>query len=154
MAPVPFVPLVAIEPLQPPDAVQAVAWVEDQLNVELPPLATLAALALSETLGGAADTVTVADCDAEPPVPLQVRVKLVFAVSDAVACEPLVALVPLQPPDAVHEVALVADQVKVEVAPLSMVLGLALRVTAGAALVTETVADCVALPPLPVQVSP
>jgi hypothetical protein len=153
MAPVAFVPLVASEPLQPPDAVQAVALVADQVNVALPPLATLAALVLSETLGGMTDTVTVADCDAEPPVPLQVSVKFVFAVSDEVVCEPVVALLPLQPPDAVQEVALVEDQVNVDVAPLSTVLGFVLRVTAGAALVTETVADCAALPPLPVQVS-
>jgi hypothetical protein len=130
-----------------------VALVADQVNVALPPLATLAALVLSETLGGMADTVTVADCDAEPPVPLQVSVKFVFAVSDEVVCEPVVALLPLQPPDAVQEVALVEDQVNVDVAPLSTVLGFVLRVTAGAALVTETVADCAALPPLPVQVS-
>jgi hypothetical protein len=33
-----------------------------------------------------------------------------------------------------------------------MVLGLALKATVGAGAVTETVADCVALPPVPVQV--
>jgi hypothetical protein len=33
-------------------------------------------------------------------------------------------------------------------------LGLAARVTTGADWVTETVADCVALPPVPVQVIP
>jgi hypothetical protein len=33
------------------------------------------------------------------------------------------------------------------------VLGLALKVTDGAGAVTETVADCAALPPAPVQVS-
>ena len=59
---------------------------------------------------------------------------------------------PLQPPDAAQEVALVEDQVKVEVAPLATVLGLALKVTVGAGEVTETVADCAALPPAPVQV--
>jgi hypothetical protein len=60
-APVVVEPLVASLPLQPPDAVQEVALVEDQVNVELPPLATLVGAALSETLGGVADTVTVAD---------------------------------------------------------------------------------------------
>jgi hypothetical protein len=48
-------------------------------------------------------------------------------------------------------VALVADQVKVEEAPLATVLGLALSVTVGAGVVTVTVADCAVLPPLPVQ---
>lgn len=50
--------------------------------------------------------------------------------------------------------ALVDTQVNIEVAPLFTVLGLAERVTAGAAVFTETVADWVALPPLPVQLSP
>jgi hypothetical protein len=40
------------------------------------------------------------------------------------------------------------------VAPFSAGLGFAGRVAAGAGVVTDTVADCVALPPLPVQVSP
>jgi hypothetical protein len=48
--------------------------VEDQVNVEKPPLETLVGLALSETLGGVADTVTVADWEAEPPAPVQLKV--------------------------------------------------------------------------------
>ena len=68
-------------------------------------------------------------------------------------CEPLVALVPDHPPDAVHEVALVADQFKVELAPLATVLGLADKVTTGAGGVTDTVADWFALPPPPEQAS-
>ncbi len=69
--------------------------------------------------------------------------------------EPLVALVPDQAPEAVHEVALVAVQLTVELAPLATVLGFAVTVTAGAeaAAVTETVTVCVALPPAPLQVS-
>ena len=39
----------------------------------------------------------------------------------------------------------------VELLPLATVLGLAERLTVGAAVVTETVADWTALPPLPVQ---
>jgi hypothetical protein len=55
----------------------------------------------------------------------------------------------------VDEVALVADQLRVELAPLTTVLGLAVTVTVGAGVagVTETVAVCVALPPAPLQVS-
>ena len=67
--------------------------------------------------------------------------------------EPLVALLPDQAPDAAQEVALLADQLKVALPPLAIVLGLALKLTVGAGAVTETVADCVALPPAPVQVS-
>jgi hypothetical protein len=153
-APVAFAPLVARAPVQPPEAVQAVALVDDQVSVELPPRATLAGPALRETLGGAAETVTVTDCDAEPPAPLQVSAKLVVAVRALVLLEPVLASLPLQPPEAVHEVALLDDQVKVDAAPLFTVLGLALRTMAGAALVTETVADWLALPPAPVQISP
>jgi hypothetical protein len=70
-----------------------------------------------------------------------------------VACEPLTALVPDQAPDAVHELALVEDQVKVAPLPLATVLGLAAKVTIGTGAVTDTVADCAALPPPPVQLS-
>jgi hypothetical protein len=153
-APVVFDPVVAREPVQPPDAVQAVALVEVQVSVELPPLATLVGLALTETLGAGAETVTVTDCAAEPPAPVQVRVNVVLAVRAGVVLEPLVPSLPLQPPEAVHEVAWVEDQLKTVVAPLFTVVGLADSVTAGAGVVTDTVADCAALPPAPVQESP
>jgi hypothetical protein len=52
-----------------------------------------------------------------------------------------------------HEVAFVDDQLSVEALPLATVLGLVVKLTVGAAPATETVADCAALPPLPVQVS-
>ena len=74
-----------------------------------------------------------------------------LAVRAPVVCEPLTGLAPDQDPEAVQAVALVADQVSVELLPLATVLGLADKLTAGAGLVTETVADCAALPPLPVQ---
>lgn len=128
--------------------------VEDQVNVELAPLAMLAGLALKDTPGAGGETVTVADCDAVPPAPVQVSVYWVVAVSAGVVDEPLVGSDPPHPPEAVQEVALVEDHVSVEVAPLLIVLGLAPRVTAGGVWVTDTVADCVALPPLPVQVNP
>ncbi len=129
------------------------ALVEDQVNVELPPLATLVGLALSETLGGVAETVTVADWDAEPPAPLHVSVNVVVVVRAEVVRVPLVGSLPVQPPEALQEVAFVEDQVRVEVAPFATVLGLAEIVTAGAGVVTETVAACTALPPAPVHVS-
>jgi hypothetical protein len=77
----------------------------------------------------------------------------VFEVKAPLDCEPLVATAPDQPPDALHAVALVEVQDKVELEPLATELGLALKVTVGAGLLTDTVADCEALPPLPVQVS-
>jgi hypothetical protein len=56
---------------------------------------------------------------------------------------PLVALLPDQPPEAVHAVALVDDQLNVEALPLVRELGVAVRLTVGAAavVVTVTVAD-------------
>ena len=74
-------------------------------------------------------------------------------MSAPVDCEPLVGSLPDQAPEAVQEVALVADQASVELLPLVTVLGLAVKLTVGAGEVTETVADCVALPPVPTQVS-
>jgi hypothetical protein len=61
-------------------------------------------------------------------------------------------LLPDQAPEAVQAVALVDDQVIVDALPLVTVLGFALKLMLGAAALTETVADCAALPPGPVQV--
>ena len=75
-----------------------------------------------------------------------------MAVSAPVDCEPLVAaLAPDHAPEAMQDVALVADQVSMVPVPLVTVLGAADKVTVGAGVVTETVADWVALPPLPAQ---
>jgi len=75
-----------------------------------------------------------------------------LAVSAPVDCEPVTALAPDQAPVPVQAVALVADQLNVEPPPLATVLGLAANVMVGTGWVTVTVADCAALPPLPVQV--
>jgi hypothetical protein len=64
-----------------------------------------------------------------------------LALSAPVDFEPLAGMLPDQAPEAEHEVALVADQVNVELLPLTTVLGLAANVTVGAGEVTETVAD-------------
>ena len=74
-----------------------------------------------------------------------------MAVSAPVVCDPLSGSAPDQDPEAVQAVALVADQVSVELLPLATVLGLATRLMVGTGCVTVTVADCAALPPLPVQ---
>ena len=125
---------------------------ELQVSDDALPLLMLVGLALMDTVGaGGAETVTVADCAAEPPAPVQIRVNLVVAVSAGVVCVPAVASEPLHPPEAAQAVALVDDQLSTEVAPLLTVAGFAVSVTAGAGVLTETVADCAALPPLPVQ---
>ena len=74
-------------------------------------------------------------------------------VSAPVDCVPVTALAPDQAPEATHEVAFVDDHVSIALLPLVIALGPTLSVTVGAAALTETVADCAALPPLPVQVS-
>ena len=146
-------------PLQPPDAVQAVALVEDQVNVDAAPLATLVGLAVSVTVGvlGAGVTVTVADALALPPAPVQLSAKAVVALNAPVEAEPAMARAPLQPPDAVQVVAFVEDQVNVDAAPLATLVGLALIETVGAGgggtAAIVTVVDALALPPAPVQVS-
>jgi len=65
-----------------------------------------------------------------------------FAVSAPVDCDPLMALLPDQAPEAVQEVAWVDDHVNVEAAPLATVLGLALKLTVAVGVgLTVTVAD-------------
>ena len=71
-------PEVASAPDHAPDAEQEVAFVEDQVSVEDAPLATDVGFAVSDTVGtggggGEPDTVTIADADALPPEPVQVR---------------------------------------------------------------------------------
>ena len=72
--PVDSVPLIGLLRDQPPDAVQAVAFVVDQVSVALPPLSIELGLAFNFIVGAGAVTETVADCDALPPVPVHVRV--------------------------------------------------------------------------------
>jgi hypothetical protein len=67
--------------------------------------------------------------------------------------EPLTTLVPDQAPDALQDVALVDDHTTEAAFPRVIELGLTLKLTVGAGALTETVADCSALPPVPVQAS-
>ena len=71
-------PVEALEPVQPPEAVQLLASVDDQLIVMLPPRATLEGLAVMLTVGSFTDdgsfTVTVTLSLALPPSPLQLSV--------------------------------------------------------------------------------
>ena len=65
---------------------------------------------------------------------------------------PLVAVLLVQPPDALQEVALVEVHASVEDAPPPMLEGVAVSVTTGFG-TTVTVAVAVAEPPVPEQVS-
>lgn len=69
--------------------------------------------------------------------------------------EPVGAKVPVQPPDAVHDVALVELHVRVEEPPMATVVGLAVNTTVGTATavtVTAAVAGALA-PPAPEHTS-
>jgi hypothetical protein len=121
-------------PVQPPDAVHAVAPVEVQASVVAPPCAMVSGVALSVTVGVAAGrTDTEALAAALPPAPVQVRVKVLADESAAEDSEPAVPRLPLQPPEAVQAVALVELQVSVADPPAARAVGLAFRVTEGAA---------------------
>lgn len=144
--------LVAFVPVQPPDAVQLVALVDDQVRVDEAPVARLVGFAASVTVG-AGTTVTVADWLAVPPVPVQASVYVVVLATAPVLALPVVAFVPVQPPVAVQVVALVDDQVRVDEAPLARLVGFAENVTVGTGGgVTVTVTVWFAEPPGPVQV--
>jgi hypothetical protein len=141
-APVDCEPLSPLEPLQPPDAVQAVALVLDHVSVEAAPDFTLLGAALSTTIGALLETVTVADCVAEPPGPVQLNSYSVVLVRVPVDIVPLLGTLPCQPPEAVQAVAPGDFQVRVELPPLPTVVGAALNVTeAAAGVATDTATD-------------
>jgi hypothetical protein len=123
------VPLVPSAPLQPPDAVQVVAFVEVHARVVALPLATVVGLALNVMVGRAGFTDTTTDCDAEPLAPVQEIPNVVVASRAAVTKVPLVVSAPLHPPDAVQAVAYVETQERVVASPLATVMGLAPMVT-------------------------
>jgi hypothetical protein len=145
------VPDVALLPLHAPLAVQLVAFVDDHVSVLSLPLTKLLGLALSVTVGNGS-TVTVVDCAAVPPLPVQLSVNVPSVVSAPVEADPEVALLPAHAPLAVQLVALADDQVTVLALPLATLVGFTPIVTVGAGF-TVTVVDCAAVPPPPVQLS-
>ena len=104
-APLDAEPLEASAPDHAPDAVQAVALVDDQVSVVALPLATVLGLAAREMVGAGWVTETVADWLAVPPGPVQERVKVELDFSAPVVWVPLSGSVPDQPPEAVHALA-------------------------------------------------
>jgi hypothetical protein len=149
--------LVDCGPLQPPEAVHVVASVLLHVSVDVPPLTILAGVAVSITVGaGAAGVTTTVVLEApEPPGPEQLKVNPLVDVSTPVEI-PTALLVdcgPLQPPEAVHNVASVLLQVSVDVSPLTILAGVAVSITVGAdaAGVTTTVVLASAEPPAPEQ---
>jgi hypothetical protein len=142
------VPLAGFAPLQAPEAVQPVALEELQLSTAAPPAATAVGFAVSATVGTTA-TVTLAGT-LPPPAPVQLNEYVVLTVSAVVTCVPLGDRAPLQPPDAVHAVALAALHVNVLVLPAVTTSGAADSIVVGTTL-TVALAG-VLVPPGPVQV--
>jgi hypothetical protein len=90
-----------------------------------------------------------------PAVPLQANEYDVVVLTTPVPCVPLSGNIPPQPPEAVHEVALLEFQVSVDVPPGAMTEGLTLNIAVGVG-GTFTVTVAVAselVPPGPVQIS-
>jgi len=145
-------PLVATVPLQPPEAVQEVALLADQIKLVPLPLDTVLGVATKLTVGAAAAagaaaaTVMVADCVATAPPLVQVRVYVALLPSAAVAWEPLADFVPDQAPEATQFWARVLFHCNMAVPPLLTVLGVAVRLTVGSMFFTVMVAVCVAVP--------
>lgn len=107
-------PCIDREPVQPPLAVQAVAFVAVQDKSVDAPGATVLSVAVMDTVGaGAASTFTEAASDAVPPGPVQVSMKVVACVSVPVVSLPSSDFEPDQPSLATQAVAFVADQVNV-----------------------------------------
>ncbi len=153
-APVLCVPLVALAPLQPapaPEAVHEVALVELHVSVEVPPLAITEGLVTIVAVGTIL-TMTV-DATLVPPVPVQVKEYELGIVIVPVLCVPLVALLPPQPPEAAQEVALVELQVSVELPPLATEVGFAVSVTVGAGTTVTVAVATLLVPPVPLQVN-
>jgi len=157
-APVDALPDVALAPDQAPEPVHDVAFVEDHVRVDDPPLATDCGLALIDTVGaGVAVTVTVADALCVPPAPVQERLNVLLFVSAPVDALPEVERAPDQAPDAVQDVALVEDQVRVDDPPLATDVGFAETDTVGTGggrgvPVTLTCVEALLLPFGPLQV--
>lgn len=116
--PVLCVPLAPFAPIQPPEAVQDVALVELHVSIEAPPLAIEAGCAVSVAVGAGTTATAAVATLLDPPVPVQINEYDAATVSGPVLWLPLVALVPPQLPEAVHELALVELQLSMAAVPL------------------------------------
>jgi hypothetical protein len=152
--PVLWVPLAAFAPANvPPAAAHDVALVEFQVSVEVPRLAIEVGFAVSVAVGTGAMVTVVVAAVLVPPLPAQINTYVVLAVNAPVLWLPLAAFVPLQPPEAVHDVALVELQVSVEVPPLAIGVGLADSVAVGMVPIVTVAVTTALIPPGPVHVS-
>jgi hypothetical protein len=118
-------------PLQPPDAVHAVALLVFQVSVTADPAATVLGAAVNCISGASPVTVTSAVCVADPPGPVQTSANPVVADSAPVGADPAVGMVPFQPSEPEQDVAFAAVQVSVALSPTTTVVGEADSVTVG-----------------------
>ena len=146
------VPLIAFAPLQLPDAVQDVALLEFQVKVAAPPLATVEGFAVREAVALPGTVTATVAMLLVPPDPIQVKEYSVVAATAPVSWLPLVASVPLHPPVAAHEVALLDVHVSVDVAPCETVVGFAVSVTAGRGATLMMAVATLLVPPVPLQI--
>jgi len=147
------VPETARLPLHPPLAVHEVALVDDQVSFDEDPAVIEVGLAAMDAVGAAAFTDTVVDALADPPPPEQVMPYDVVAAG-VTFCVPATGMLPLHPPVAVHDVALVADQLSADDEPAVIEAGVAEIDAVGLAAVTDTVVDALPEPLPPEQVMP
>ena len=124
-------PLKALVPVQPPLALQLVALSADQFKVVEDPLSMLKLVAVSETFGGAALTVTAAEPLMLPPGPLQESVNVASPDRGPTLSLPLVLLMPDQPPLALQLSASVAVQLRMVEPALATLLSAALNDSVG-----------------------
>jgi hypothetical protein len=143
-------PLIALEPVQPPEAVQLVALLELQVTVVLPPLATDVGFTVIVTAGACTLTLTSTVFVVVPPAPAQESVYDFAECSAPVDSTPVSALVPFHAPEAVQFVASVVSHESAAAVPLVTLAGLALNVIDGAALPPEPDPDP-PTPPIPPQ---
>jgi hypothetical protein len=103
--PVLCAPLSATAPFQAPEAEHEAALLAAQFSVAALPAATAIGEAVKVTIGtGTMETVTLAD-EEMPPGPMQLSEYVAAELRGAVLCMPLALRVPLQAPDAAHDVA-------------------------------------------------
>jgi hypothetical protein len=118
-------------PLQPPDAVHPVALLVVQFNVVGDPAPTVLGVAVNCISGASPVTVTTTVCIAVPPGPVQRRANPVVADRAPVVAEPAVDIVPVQPSEPEHDVALSVVHVSVALSPRGTVVGATVSITVG-----------------------
>ena len=108
-------PVAALAPPHPPDAMQLVEFVLCQASTVDSPAATLEGDADKSTLATGVESAvaTVTDCVVDPAGPVHVRANDVDFASGPAASLPASGFAPLHPPEAVQLSALLVSQVRV-----------------------------------------